>query len=155
MSLKIAYYFAALLALLCLLQQLESTSAANTPHIQRVLTREELAARRQLRHQKQPQLNNKYNNQNSGHAEEDDDDDDDNDEDESEDENQALRDENTENTAAQAQTESNTGGAAAELPNTYKKGVYSESRARRRRGRRGGRPRGPRVVRKSRRPQFG
>lgn len=158
MSPKIAYFLAALLAILCLMQQFEGTAAANTQYIRRVLSREELAARRQLQQNTNNQLyRNQYNNRDNEDDIDDDDDDDDDREDNTdvgnkgESDNSVLRDESSEN-AAQGLEQNNAEATEGAFANS-EEGADVEGRARRRRrGRRGVRRgrKGPRKVRKSR-----
>ncbi|XP_039958861.1 sperm protamine P1 [Bactrocera tryoni] len=168
MSSKIVYFLAALLAILCLLQQFESTAAANT-QLRRAFSRDTLAARKQLQQNTHINRlnNNQYNNQNN-----EDETDDDNDDDaavdggfavdEDDTANSALRNVNAEN-AAQAHEQTEVEATEGELANSGD-GADDGGRARRRRrgrgrgrrrrgrgrGRRRGR-RGGRKVRKSRR----
>uniref|UniRef100_A0A0K8UAQ4 Uncharacterized protein n=1 Tax=Bactrocera latifrons TaxID=174628 RepID=A0A0K8UAQ4_BACLA len=150
MSSKILYFFATLLAIICLLQQFESIAAANT-QLRRAFSRETLAARKQLQLQNTHinRLNkNQYNNQNN----EDDADDDaavDGGDADADDEtaNSALREVNSEN-AAQAHEQTEVEAIDGELANSGDGAADGGRARRRRRGR--GRRRG-RRVRRSRR----
>ncbi|XP_036344107.1 putative uncharacterized protein DDB_G0287265, partial [Rhagoletis pomonella] len=138
MSSKFAYFLAALLAILCLAQHFEDTSAVKVRRIQRVLTRDEIAARRETQHN----TNNRLSYTKQGGNNDDDDDDNDNDNDDDDDNHhevdgtdeanedsynnpQVLRDDVAENAAVEVDQNS-TEGAESE-----------EARARRRRRRRG------------------
>nr|XP_014088363.1 protein nemuri-like [Bactrocera oleae] len=158
MSSKIIYFLAALLAIFCLLQQIERTAAANTQQIRRAFAHERLAARKQLQQNTRNQLNtNQYNNQDN------EDDFDENDDRVAEDDgdanseddfaNSTLRNENAKN-AAQAQEQNEVEATVRQLTNSVE-GVDNGGRARRRRRRGRGRRRGRRGGRRRRRRRGG
>ncbi|XP_011200453.2 protein nemuri [Bactrocera dorsalis] len=163
MSSKIVYFLAALLAILCLLQQFESSAAANA-QLRRAFSRETLAARKQL--QQNTHINrlnkNQYNNQDNEDDADDDSDDDaavDGGDDDNEDDtaNSALRNVNAGNVAqAHEQTEVEaTEGEGADDGGRARRRRRGRGRGRRRRGRGRGRRRGRKGGRKVRRSRRG